>query len=226
MSYETFPFTSDPRTTSIQMEPKLQIEFDGQHQFGADLIVPEKLARLERFWREYRFLDRLQALRAKRILDVGCGIGTVLHFLEGERYGIDSLADRWKTVYRYPEDIDIQQATAEDLPFDSGYFDLVVCTNAIDHATVPELAAREIHRVLTDDGLFFILTDVFDQPTQRDVAHPCSFQRQDLWTLISGRFWPIFWVERTWVPGAMEYVRCQLPPNKHTTITAFLKKLA
>jgi len=46
------------------------------------------------YWRRYRYFDEILMLiqpGQKRILDVGCGISTVLHFLDGERVGIDPL---------------------------------------------------------------------------------------------------------------------------------------
>jgi hypothetical protein len=67
------------------------------------------------YWRKYRFFDDITRLlsltETSRILDVGCGISTVLHFLPGERHGIDPLAEEYKRIYRYPDGIHITQGS-------------------------------------------------------------------------------------------------------------------
>ena len=47
----------------------------------------------------------------------------VLHFLNGKRYGIDPLAESYKNLYKYPEDIHIQKAEGEYIPFLDEFFD-------------------------------------------------------------------------------------------------------
>lgn len=72
-------------------------------------------------WREYRDLDQLvsdcKITERTRVLDVGCGISTVLHFLPGERFGIDPLAEEYKKLYDYPKPLTIQKGSGEQIPF-------------------------------------------------------------------------------------------------------------
>jgi hypothetical protein len=67
------------------------------------------------YWRKYRFFDDITRLlsltETSRILDVGCGMSTVLHFLPGERHGIDPLAEEYKRIYRYPDGTHITQGS-------------------------------------------------------------------------------------------------------------------
>ena len=118
-----------------------------------------KLKVLE-YWRKYRYLDEIKKVcelnEDKKILDVGCGISTVLHFVPGKKIGIDPLAEKYKEVYDYPEDINIQKSLGEEISFENESFDVVFCSNAIDHTTYPEKIIEHIHRVLKPGG-FFVL---------------------------------------------------------------------
>jgi SAM-dependent methyltransferase len=129
---------------------------------------------LEQYWREYRELDRIRTLvtERSRVLDVGCGISTVLHLLPGERIGVDALAEAYKKLYEYPAQIRIEEASAESLPFEEGFFDLVFCSNALDHMTSPKRALDEMRRVLRPDGRLILTVEVFEGDTHRDPAHP------------------------------------------------------
>jgi SAM-dependent methyltransferase len=107
-------------------------------------------------WRRYREFDQALTLcdisDSSRILDVGCGISTVLHFLPGERHGVDPLADEYKKLYSYPTGISVQKAFGEELPFPDQYFDVVFCSNVLDHVVDPQRVVQEIRRVLQPDG--------------------------------------------------------------------------
>ena len=51
------------------------------------------------------------------------------------------------------------QRFGEDMPVASDSMDLVLCCNALDHASDPLAVLREIHRVLKPGGLFFFEVD-------------------------------------------------------------------
>lgn len=129
---------------------------------------------LVRYWREFRQYDRIRSLvnEQSRVLDVGCGISTILHALPGERIGVDALADAYKTIYDYPAGLRIEQASAESLPLESSSFDLVFCSNALDHMTSPESALSEMRRVLRPNGKLVLTVEIFPDGAHRDPAHP------------------------------------------------------
>lgn len=202
------------------MEKKLAEEWGGQRPFANALA--KNLDRLERFWMEYRHLDKLRLLNPKRTLDVGCGLATGLHLLKGELHGIDPLMDHYQTVYQYPEELILTNTFAETIPYPDAHFDLVLCTNVLDHVSDPKKVVSEIHRVLAPSGTFFLLIEYYDVDIRRDEAHPFSFRQKDIKALLRD-FWPIYWEARSWVPGIMEYVDCRIPRAEHKTVTAFLK---
>ena len=151
---------------------------------------PETKEKVLEYWIKYRYLREIKSIIAvnenSHILDVGCGISTVLHYLPGHRYGIDPLADRYKTIYRYPKDIHIQSAYGEHIPFEENYFDVVFSSNAIDHTDNPVKVISEIRRVLKPDGYFILTCEVFNSKIsgERNSGHPHSLHLDELLKLI------------------------------------------
>jgi len=159
------------------------------------------------YWRRYRYFDEILMLiqpGQKRILDVGCGISTVLHFLDGERVGIDPLAEWYKQLYAYPDGIQIRRAAGERIPFPDASFDVVFCSNALDHTTDPAATVAEIYRVLKPSGYFVLTVEIFTHPGPRDAGHPHSFRRDDVVRLLGERFEICFRKESEWI-GLQNY---------------------
>lgn len=171
-----------------------------------------KLKVLE-YWKEYRYLDEIIAacdiVDNTRILDVGCGISTVLHYLPGERYGVDPLADEYKKLYNYSEEMNIRKAYGEALPFPDEHFDVVFCSNVLDHVTDPQRTVAEIHRVLRRRGYFVLTVELFvEEKAERDPAHPHSLTESKVYTLLEGKFKKVFERESPWI-GLRGFVRSE-----------------
>src|SRR5208283_211365 len=75
------------------LDEKYSVELEFQTGWAREFKDNKSLV-LE-YWRKFRYLDEIRTTykigKNTRILDVGCGISTVLHFVDGERYGIDPL---------------------------------------------------------------------------------------------------------------------------------------
>lgn len=100
----------------------------------------------------------------KRVLEVGCGLGTdLLQFARGgaEVYGIDltekgaNLTRKRLTLYGLNGRISV--GDSESLPFESNYFDLVYSWGVIHHTPNTEAAAREIVRVCKPGGQIMVM---------------------------------------------------------------------
>ena len=172
------------------------------------------------YWKKYRYLEKIievcKITKDKKILDVGCGLSSVLHFIKGKRFGIDPLADEYLKLYQYPKGIIIKKAFSEYLPFTDTYFDVVFCSNVLDHVTNPKKTVREMSRVLKEGGFFVLTVEVFDAQTIRDPAHPQSFLVEDVLKLLRSDFKIISkntsdWIGlRRYIEGSTKSMRSEL----------------
>ena len=92
--------------------------------------------------------------RDKTILDVGCGPGITLRPLakRNKIFGLD-LVDEYLRMAKENGYYRTTKCNVEDgLPFDASSFDIVVCTDLIEHVFNTDFVGKEIYRVLKDDG--------------------------------------------------------------------------
>lgn len=103
-----------------------------------------------------RLLHFGDPLVGKRILDVGTGIGKLWDYLQVpvDGYALDvSPVGVIKTTIRHPN-VMASVSLAECLPYDDGFFDVVLAADTIEHTFSPKRALEEIHRVLKPNGIF------------------------------------------------------------------------
>jgi SAM-dependent methyltransferase len=74
-------------------------------------------------------------------------------------------------------------AAGEDVPLASGFADLVIIENALDHVTDPEAVLMEIRRLLRPEGLLWLLVDL---STYSDHMHPHPFSEARIRALLAG----------------------------------------
>lgn len=117
--------------------------------------------RIDRKFRRICELVR-EHLPCEAFLDAGCGDGRYLAALEPElparRAGTD-ISERILETARARVEADFRQANLESLPFEDGAFDVVLCSQVIEHVPNAEAAAAELARVLRLGGTLVISTD-------------------------------------------------------------------
>ncbi len=109
----------------------------------------------------YKILFDGIPLKGKKFLDVGCGLGFFASRageLGAKVYGID-IGEKLvkKSKQRYP-DGKFSVASAVELPYRDNTFDLVLCTEVIEHVNNQNKVISEIFRVLKKDGYLVLTT--------------------------------------------------------------------
>ena len=136
--------------------------------------VREEYGRLagkyDRRWSRYversvrETLRRTPAASGERLLDVGCGTGTLLARLGAERpgvggWGVDLSTGMLRVAReKLPPRIPLVAADVQRLPLAASSFDVVVSSSSLHYWPHPTDALSEIARVLHPGGLL-VLTD-------------------------------------------------------------------
>src|SRR5256712_3658997 len=113
-------------------------------------------------------LEDLSSVRG-RVLDVGCGAGSVAKAVKRERgdlevFGCDASRLAIAAAGTSPDGVDFRLATAERLPFGDGELDFVWIFDVLEHVDDPEQVLREVARVLKPGGGFHIVLPLEGQP--------------------------------------------------------------
>jgi SAM-dependent methyltransferase len=118
--------------------------------------------RLDRKFGRICELVRVQ-LPVTRFLDAGCGDGRYLAAMRPELperiAGVDISERILSTARAAVPDAELRQANLEALPFGDGEFDLVLCSQVIEHVLDAPAAALELARVLQSGGVLILSTD-------------------------------------------------------------------
>ena len=120
----------------------------------------------------------LGELRGRRILELGCGGAqwtTALRQQGMDVVGLDVSSQQLDAAGRNLAAAGVSaplvQASAEDLPFTDGAFDVVFCDHGAMSFAAPERAVPEVSRVLRDDGVFAFCMST---PLRDICAHPVT----------------------------------------------------
>lgn len=124
--------------------------------------------------RHWWFASRTRAIRSvldpvlpprknarRRILDVGCGAGNMMHHLA--QYGTVTGVDNFEKPLEIcrQRGYDCRLAPAEQLPFQDNTFDLVALLDVIEHCGDDIAVLKESRRVCREGGRILITTPAF-----------------------------------------------------------------
>jgi dolichol-phosphate mannosyltransferase len=111
---------------------------------------------LQRYWQRRRYAIVLGMLeRGERVLDVGCGSSKILEALP-HAVGLDL---HFKTLrFRSRTNRLLVNGDVRALPFRSGSFDAVICSEVVEHIPYHPRIFAELNRVLATGGVLIIGT--------------------------------------------------------------------
>jgi SAM-dependent methyltransferase len=132
-----------------------------------------------------RLVDAAHLTGNERVLDIATGPGYIAEAFAGaarEVVGVD-LTDamlaiaKERTKERAITNVSFRAADAENLPFESGWFDVVVCRLALHHLLKPLQVLREMVRVCRAGGTI-VVEDIYAS------EHPERAAYQDRWEIL------------------------------------------
>ena len=124
--------------------------FDGASELADEENRARKSAKIRAVLEAERAFDR----QGLRILDIGCSFGIILERIT-PRDGLGVGVDMDRSIGRDADNLAFARADAEDLPFESDTFDIVVCNHVYEHTDSASRLLAEIHRVMADDGVCY-----------------------------------------------------------------------
>jgi SAM-dependent methyltransferase len=133
----------------------------------------------------FHLLDHeLNGRTGLEVLDVGCGAGGMLGPLAryGHVTGVEPAADLVEHC-RQRGFSDVVEASAYDLPADSGSVDLLTLFDTLEHIEDDVRALRECHRVLAPGGLLFLSSPAYQflyANNDRVAAHVRRYTAREL----------------------------------------------
>jgi len=112
-------------------------------------------------------IARLPVHPGGRILDIGCGTGSLLSRLhdlypQARLAGIDPVPGMLDVARkRLPHDVELREGWADQLPYGDESFDILVSSNMFHYIAEPTAALLEMRRVLRREGTL-VVTDWCD----------------------------------------------------------------
>ncbi|HDQ15470.1 MAG TPA: class I SAM-dependent methyltransferase [Bacteroidetes bacterium] len=146
------------------------------------------------------------------ILDVGVGMGRILSkFPELKRYGLD-ISFKY-LEYAQKQGIDVCYSRIEDMPYKLDIFDLVVCTDVLEHVLDLSASLAKIISVMKSEGILIIrvpykedLEHYLDPTYPYQYVHLRNFDENNL-RLLFERVHNLAWVESSFTGYTRGYLK-------------------
>ena len=123
------------------------------------------------------------------ILDVGCGVGDLLSEVRRHRpkasfFGLDFSQKAVEAASAsFPDGCFLHHVIEQSLPYPSGSFDVVLCTDVLEHLERPKLIAAELVRICRPGGMVVIV--VPDGDVDQFLGHYWFWNKDSLSLLLT-----------------------------------------
>ena len=106
-----------------------------------------------------------------KVIDIGCGTGTILKTLSGmeriEGHGIDVEPEMLKVAKTKCSNMDIRECSCEDTPYEDNSFDVITACMAYHHFPDKDAFAKEALRIMKPNGTLYIADPNFPLPIRK-----------------------------------------------------------
>ena len=106
-----------------------------------------------------------------KVIDIGCGTGTILKTLSGmeriEGHGIDVEPEMLKVAEAKCGNMDIRECSCEDTPYEDNSFDVITACMAYHHFPDKDAFAKEALRIMKPNGTLYIADPNFPLPIRK-----------------------------------------------------------
>lgn len=159
-----------------------------------------------------KIINEIILIKPQKILDAGCGEGIILDLIsqnlsnngnstnsEVQLWGIDISKDAIQEAEKRIPVAKLTNGSINSLPYTNNYFDLVVCSEVLEHLKNPSTALNEINRVAKSYLLFSVpnepwfrlssfLSGKYLRTLGNHPEHLWNWSKQDIFSLLSGYF--------------------------------------
>ena len=142
------------------------MSFD-ENYFNSHTYKDVSFAKYSQYWwsnRFYAILARRYGNNGDRLLEIGSGLGHLVGQLEEmfETNAVD--INHWGLAQSRSVAVEtrLQLASAEDLPYATGAFGVVIVKHVVEHLAHPEKAIAELGRVSAPRGVLILATPNLD----------------------------------------------------------------
>lgn len=146
---------------------------------------------------EKTLAKEVKKIKVSSILDAGCGEGFTLEYLRNEKIGktyegIDFLKRAIEIGKKIHPKIKLKEASIYKLPYKKDSFDIVLCTEVLEHLEDPQKAVEEMFRVSKK----YVLVSVPNEP----IFMGSNFLRGKNWSRLGNdiehiNHWTFFGIE-------------------------------
>ncbi len=99
--------------------------------------------------RNRQYMNELQRVTLHNVLDIGCGAGVLSKQIEPYAIKITKMDN-------HPRAAGVVKGNIMDMPFSEKQFDIVIAADILEHVDSPDIALKEICRVMTDEGRLYL----------------------------------------------------------------------
>ena len=138
-----------------------------ENYFSTNTYANVSFAKFSQYWWSNRFyatLARRYGTRGARLLEIGSGLGHLVAQLEDsfETHGLDVNYWAVRESRSVVNKTHLQTASAQELPFATHSFNIVIIKHIVEHLPDPRKAIQEIGRVTEPGGVLILATPNLD----------------------------------------------------------------